>query len=1361
QGTQNSGLSYKPGELIVKVREGCSISDIDGLNSQYKATAVERSFPAYIEPKERLDLLKREIIDLSEGHNSWYWQLDKNSDEYKKYEAKLEAKKKDLEARIRREADAVARFEAYNEECRNSEEAPPNLDQIYCLKFDSSMDAGQLAEIYKNDPAVEYAHPNYIAKINMLPDDPYYSSSGAWGQSFRDLWGLVKIEAEKAWDTTQGEGIIVAVSDTGVDYNHPDLNANMWKDSDGHYGYNFVSDNYDPMDDYGHGTHCAGTIAAVGNNNLGIIGVAPKVKIMAVKGLGSDGSGEIDKLVKTIQYAADNGADVINCSWGGQMPDGCTSIRDVVRYATGVRNSVVVAAAGNSHVDVEKYSISPANIKEVITVAASDSEDQWAYFSNYGAKIDVAAPGGGDSLPRSSNPERSILSLKASLAVGDITNNGTLIVDGDYLRQAGTSMACPHVSGVAALIKSLHRDFTPEQVRQAMRAGSDDILAPGFDLHSGCGRVNALGAISVDAPIIPKIIEPASGKYDNITDILIKYTVSGDDITGWTIEWGGVDRTYNSVADPASWDIIAQGNGPVTVPSNCDWDVRTVPDGKNIIRIRATNSAGREFTDRVVIKISHVVITKPETDFYNYYGYGNNVVIEGTVNPYDLKECNIALYKDNDNQPSTLLRSDYIYTPVTNGRIWEWDIKNVPGGYYSINLIARTNWDYYHPAVRSFPIGIDPSLHPGWPIRVPKFIDGYGYEYPPVNALTIADINSDGRDDILLNYNGQIDVIDHTGVSLPGWPKVFAPEGDFSQNGATVGDVMGTGKSQVIVATCGGEIHIFDSSGNFIKKLSGEDDNGCGPNPNVAVADIDKDGKNEMIVTAGTKVTVVDRDGEKWSEDLTEDLPENELYQPTVADLNGDGTKEIIVKAVYGTSRVYVFDCLGNILQGWPKDLCAADSQYRGISSAPIAADIDNNGKLEIVTTSNDNKVHVLRSDGAELNGWPVRLSYAGKSLEHWMTGVGQVVAGDMDGDGSFEIVAGLTSCDNSDWNWVDTLYVLKSNGQRYSKKWPVNCKNQVCGGWFYGFSPPGLADINNDGLPEIIVTGYAYLETNEAFRVYDIDGRELEGFRKPIYGLTAWSSNSPAIGDFSGSGKNQIVWIMHNFHNFFGYESEINGIGSSPYYLLYLSDTNASSSGPKPWPMYHHDPQHTGAAALISVKPHTPSPSDLTAGAVSSSEIDISWRDNSTNEKNFYIERKTAGDVYSEIAKVNANTVLYKDKKAIPGMTYYYRICALSPNGYSDYSNEASATPPFPAPTNLAASAVLSTEIGLSWKDNSTDEKKFCIERKAGPGGTYSEIERASSNKTAYKDKDKALKVGTTYYYRVRAVNKAGYYSD
>jgi subtilisin family serine protease len=218
---------------------------------------------------------------------------------------------------------------------------------------------------------VEFAEPNGIARAleypETLPNDTYINKSrdgitwskGAWTQTYEDMWGLKKIQANTAWPTSRGDGVVVAVIDSGVD-NHSDISGNIWInddevpgdgiDNDGN-GYiddcrawNFLNNNNATIDNFGHGTHVAGTIAALANNGRGIAGVAPQAKIMPIVGLGSLG-GSYDTLAACVRYAAENGAHILNCSWGGQLDSQTLKDAFIVAHS---RNCVCVAAAGNS-----------------------------------------------------------------------------------------------------------------------------------------------------------------------------------------------------------------------------------------------------------------------------------------------------------------------------------------------------------------------------------------------------------------------------------------------------------------------------------------------------------------------------------------------------------------------------------------------------------------------------------------------------------------------------------------------------------------------------------------------------------------------------------------------------------------------------------------------------------------------------------------------------------------------------------------------------------------------------------------------------------------------------------------------------
>ena len=250
---------------------------------------------------------------------------------------------------------------------------------------------------------------------------------------------------------------------------------------------------------------------------------------MALKGLDANGSGSTEDLCNAIIYAADKGASVINASWGGSGDTPQTLI-DAISYAHNVKGAVVVAAAGNFNLDVgtQNKGFFPACIRDVITVAAINSNNAKASFSNFGSKIDLAAPGGGDTDPTGLliQPHRTILSLLSSAANSNMTSSGQLVVGTKYLRQAGTSMASPHVAGVAALIRAQHPEYSPEQVRQALRSSADDIGAPGIDNQFGYGRLNASRPLTIATPLAAQLTSP-NGTLPGLSQVDVKGSVGG------------------------------------------------------------------------------------------------------------------------------------------------------------------------------------------------------------------------------------------------------------------------------------------------------------------------------------------------------------------------------------------------------------------------------------------------------------------------------------------------------------------------------------------------------------------------------------------------------------------------------------------------------------------------------------------------------------------------------------------------------------------------------------------------------------------------------------------------------------------
>ncbi len=323
--------------------------------------------------------------------------------------------------------------------------------------------SSRVLELLATDPRVLWVEPDYPAWITgeeeeVIPNDVYFGEQW-YLKNTGSKEGYKRgadVKATYAWKYTTGsEDVVVAVVDTGVAYNHPDLKGKVIK------GYDFINSDEDPKDDNGHGTMVAGIIAAKTDNGEGIAGVCWGCKIMAIKAFDARGLGTYSEMADGMEYAIERGAKVINISAGGTSPS--LVLEEALNKAE--ENGVVVVASAGNEGGALLYPA--AYSPKCISVGASDYEDKKAGFSNYGPHLDLVAPG------------VSILStFPGGYAIGD-----------------GTSFAAPIVSGAVGLLLSLKPNLTPEQVRKAIIYTTDDVNSeslPGFDYYMGYGRANLL-----------------------------------------------------------------------------------------------------------------------------------------------------------------------------------------------------------------------------------------------------------------------------------------------------------------------------------------------------------------------------------------------------------------------------------------------------------------------------------------------------------------------------------------------------------------------------------------------------------------------------------------------------------------------------------------------------------------------------------------------------------------------------------------------------------------------------------------------------------------------------------------------------
>ena len=346
----------------------------------------------------------------------------------------------------------------------------------FVIKLAPNLTMHDAGEFLRSLPGVRYVEPNYLAFAFATPNDP----------SFSQQYGPQRIQANLAWDIWQPQRTVyIAIIDTGIDSNHPDLTNKMRRHSNGAvYGWNTLNNTTNALDDNGHGTHCAGIAAAEINNGVGIAGVAAwnpgvanansYVQLMPVKVLSSSGSGSLDAVARGITWAADNGAHILSLSLGAGS--GAQQLQDAVNYAW-TRGCLVVVAAGNGGSSSPQY---PAFYTNSIAVAATDANDQLASFSQFGSWVDIAAPGVNILATYPNNQYRSL---------------------------SGTSMACPHVAGAAAVLWSHNPSLTNAELRLALETHVDPYQPlSGRTIAPNAGRLNVYRALqAVSNPTQPSL----------------------------------------------------------------------------------------------------------------------------------------------------------------------------------------------------------------------------------------------------------------------------------------------------------------------------------------------------------------------------------------------------------------------------------------------------------------------------------------------------------------------------------------------------------------------------------------------------------------------------------------------------------------------------------------------------------------------------------------------------------------------------------------------------------------------------------------------------------------------------------------
>jgi len=851
------------------------------------------------------------------------------------------------------------------------------VKNLHLVKLPSGVSVQKALESYRKDPNVLYAEPDYIVQAVRIPNDPFFSS----------LWGLrntgqnggtpgADIQAPDAWDLTTGsKDVVVAVIDTGVDYNHRDLSANMWRntadcnsngiDDDGNgyiddcYGIDTFNKDSDPMDDNDHGTHVAGIIGAVGNNNVGVVGVNWNVSIMACKFLGLGGHGYTSGAIECFEYVKemkDRGVNIVatNNSWGSS-PYFSQALFDAID-AHRQRGILCVAAAGNEYEDNDVTPFFPASydLLNVISVAATDESDRLAGFSNYGKRsVHLGAPG------------RLILST---------------VTNGYYLEASGTSMATPYVTGVAALLKA--RDPTRDWLTiKNLILASGDLPPTGMPTVSQ-RRLNAFGALTCSNSIVLSRLLPtfdllggAVGRLIDLTSLHINCAEPNGDVQVVVNPGGevitlkddglGIDELEGDGIYSGQWAPPYPGTFTLTFPGD---DVLTVwvdPDLEPGFPVKAFHSKGDAYAVPNIVTLVGNIDNDPKfeivvTGLYNgplYAWHADGSLVEGWP-----QNTFITAYPTMGNLSNESPGLEVISPYLTSGLM----------AAYSGSGQMLNGWPVITNASATSPAALadidgdsldeifisqgfelrgyrpDGSPLPGWPIHMPRYIDMQWYVD---TTPAVADLDGDGDLEIIVTANGPwacVMAFHHDGTPVMGFPAIA--DVDYFHIPPVIGDVDGDGSPEIIARgrwINDTRVVIFSRTGQIKRSIILPSLSMGAP----ALADLDGDSIPEIIIQTETTLHVVRGDGSSlpgWP--LTFEVRQWGNSSIVVGDVDGDQIPDIVVirlpfnsAEVVGEVRVYNRD--GFLHPHFPKILNI------GYGAEPAIADIDLDGRNEIIVT--------------------------------------------------------------------------------------------------------------------------------------------------------------------------------------------------------------------------------------------------------------------------------------------------------------------------------------------------------------------------------------------------------------------------
>ena len=455
----------------------------------------------------------------------------------------------------------------------------------------------------------------------------------------------------------------------------------------------------------------------------------------------------------------------------------------------------------------------------------------------------------------------------------------------------------------------------------------------------------------------------------------------GRTLSNWRLEYGAGTA-------PASWTVITSSTTTVNAGVLATWNLSGINDGTYTLHLVAQSLTGEIYEDRVTVVLDGLVITDPSPFNVSITRGEQAITIRGTVASANFARYSIGILAVRNNtwvSSSAISLANGGLQPVHDGVLGTWDTTGAAADTYQIYVtqIYTNNSSVF----KSVKIVLDSTLHPGWPLDIGLLSSG-GASFALTNHLGASDIDGNGTKELLIAYNTQVNILDHTGAQLPGWPQTIDPQnsGARIQISPAVADLDGDGSPEILAANNQGKVFVWSANGTlwagWPKNLGFFQDR-------IAVDDLNGDGQKEIIISTTGSVRVFNTSGVA--------LPGFPVFTnagntpPAIGDVDGDGQKEIVVATAVGPTNLYMIKANGTVMPNWPRAINPSLPSNLVSESYPVLGDLDGDGDMECVIGSTNGLVYAFRSDGSYLPGWPQATKAAY---------VNTPAIGDIDGDG-------------------------------------------------------------------------------------------------------------------------------------------------------------------------------------------------------------------------------------------------------------------------------------------------------------------------------------------------------------------------